>query len=187
MSERLNTGSIMEDKLLVFKCKRGNADALRRIYEKYRENLLIIAGSILHDSSEAEDVVQEVFAKFIDKLGSFELRRNLKGFLGVCAANAARDRNRLIKKTVGIDVVAETTSQVESALDGVIFNEQAMKLRAAMSVLSDEQREVVLLHVRTDMSLRQIAAQLELPTDTVKSRYRYAMAKLRARLLEVET
>ena len=45
----------MEDKLLVLKCKHGNADALGRIYEKYKANALILAIALLNNTGAAED------------------------------------------------------------------------------------------------------------------------------------
>lgn len=176
----------MEDKLLVWRCKQGNADALRRIYEKYRDNLLIIALAVLFEPSEAEDVVQDVFVKFVQRLDEFELRRNLKGFLGVCAANCARDRNKVARKNVGIDEIAELSGDNPNVLDDIILNDDTLRLRSALEKLSEEQRQIVILHSRADMSLSKIAKELSLPVNTVKSRYRYAMEKLRKWLDEVE-
>ena len=51
----------MEDKLLVLRCKRGSADALGRIYEKYKNDSLILAIALLNNTSAAEDVVHDVF------------------------------------------------------------------------------------------------------------------------------
>ena len=57
---------MLEDKLLIWKLRRGNKDALRVIYEKYRDDLLRIAAWLLKEKrSEAEDVVHDVFAGFV--------------------------------------------------------------------------------------------------------------------------
>ncbi len=50
----------MEDKLLVFRCKQGSRDALRRIYEKYRDYLLILAVALSHDVNLGEDAIHDV-------------------------------------------------------------------------------------------------------------------------------
>jgi RNA polymerase sigma-70 factor (ECF subfamily) len=186
MSGEMRNIADMEDKLLVWRCKQGNAAALRRIYEKYRDNLLIIAFSILYEPSEAEDVVQDVFVKFVQRLDGFELRQNLKGFLGVCTANCARDRNRLARKNVGIDEIAELADDNANVLNDMILSDDTLRLRSALKKLSEEQRQIVILHTRADMSLSRIAKELGLPVNTVKSRYRYAMGKLRTWLCEVE-
>ena len=54
----------MEDSLLVFRCKQGSRDALRRIYEKYRDYLLMLAVALCHDENLAEDAVHDAFVGF---------------------------------------------------------------------------------------------------------------------------
>jgi len=55
----------MEDKLLVIRCKRGSAEALGRIYEKYKTDMLVLAMALLNDKSAAEDVMHDVFLSFV--------------------------------------------------------------------------------------------------------------------------
>ncbi|MBN2588715.1 MAG: hypothetical protein JXA96_02545, partial [Sedimentisphaerales bacterium] len=85
----------MEDKQLVKKCKRGSKDALRRIYEKYKDYLLILAVGLVNNSSIAEDVVHDVFTNFVRDIEKFRLTGTLKGYLGVCVANRARNLNKI--------------------------------------------------------------------------------------------
>ena len=60
----------------------------------------------------------------------------------------------------------------------MILNEQVSQLAAALAVLPDEQREVIMLHVHGRQSFASIANTLSMSRDTVKSRYRYGMQKL---------
>ncbi len=55
---------MLEDKLLIWKLRRSDKEALRVIYEKYRDDLLRIAAGLLRETSDAEDVVHDVFAAF---------------------------------------------------------------------------------------------------------------------------
>ena len=55
---------MLEDKLLILRFKRGSAESLERIYEKYRLYLLKIAVALSYDVSVAEDVVHDVFVRF---------------------------------------------------------------------------------------------------------------------------
>jgi len=55
---------MMEDKRLIWQCRRGSRDALRRIYEKYHVDLLKLAVVLTGESSAAQDVVHDVFVKF---------------------------------------------------------------------------------------------------------------------------
>jgi DNA-directed RNA polymerase specialized sigma24 family protein len=61
----------MEDRLLVQRRKRGTGEAFCRIYEKYRRDMMILAIAFLGDSSEAEDVVHNVFVSFAETRKGF--------------------------------------------------------------------------------------------------------------------
>ena len=84
----------MEDKLLLYRCKRGSQEALTRIYNKYKRNLLLLAMSLLNDRTASEDVVHDVFVTFVRKLDDFKLTGSLKSYLMTCVANSARNRNK---------------------------------------------------------------------------------------------
>ena len=85
---------MLEDKLLVIKCKRGNKDAMCRLYEKYKDYLLTLAKALLGEQADAEDIVHDVFVTFARSAGKFRLTGNLKGYLAACVSNRARDRIR---------------------------------------------------------------------------------------------
>ena len=94
----------MEDKLLVFRCKQGSRDALRRIYEKYRDYLLILAVALSHDVSLGEDAVHDAFVRFTENLDKFELTGSLKAYLATCVTNRIRDlKRRKQNKTVSLE------------------------------------------------------------------------------------
>ena len=176
---------MIEDKILVSRCKRGSSDALRRLYQKYKDDLLVAAMAILNDTSAAEDVVHDVFAAFVQGLDKFRLTGSLKGYLATCVANRARNVNR-VKKAVPLG--DEQCDPIAPEADGpdevLVCNEQSQRLNAAMAQLPDEQREVIMLHVRGGMKFRQIAVSLGISANTAKSRYRYGIDKLRQILNE---
>ena len=62
---------MFEDTLLIRQLKHGRQDALCRIYDKYRDDLLRIAAGLLSDKIDAEDVVHDVFLGFIRNIGTF--------------------------------------------------------------------------------------------------------------------
>ena len=86
---------MLEDKILVYKLKNGDTDALRRIYEKYRDYLLRIAAGLLHDRCCAEDIVHDVFAKFVQSANRYKPTGSLKGYLATCVINNARNVYRV--------------------------------------------------------------------------------------------
>ena len=173
---------MLEDKLLVWELNRGRKDALRRIYDKYRDDLLRLAATLLNDISAAEDIVQDVFVSFAESAGEFRLRRNLKGYLTTCVANRARNMNRAaqVRATSGLNEVYSTTSNAGGPVRWIIRNEQFDRLSNAISLLPHEQREAVTLHLQGQMKFREIAKLQDVSIKTVQSRYRYGLEKLRS-------
>ena len=95
---------MLEDRLLLKRFKDGSTDALRCIYEKYETYLLTLATAFLGDANAAEDVLHDVFCKFIQSRERIKLKGNLKGYLGTCVANLARDKIRSRNRgPVGLD------------------------------------------------------------------------------------
>jgi RNA polymerase sigma-70 factor (ECF subfamily) len=177
----------MEDKLLVLKCKRGSPDALGRIYEKYKKDLLVLAMALLNDASAAEDVVHDVFLAFAQAVEKFRLTGSLKGFLLTCVANRARNASKAkYRQGVGLDSAEAVDSGADDPPGSIICNEQLGQLSRAMAQLPYEQREVLMLHFQAGMTFKTIAKSLGISVNTAKSRHRYGLDTLRLILDEVE-
>ena len=172
---------MLRDRILIRKAKRGQRRAFGLIYEKYRDALLTVAMSLLADPEMAQDVVQDVFVKFVESLDTFELRGRLKGYLVTCVANTARDRLRQKARHKSIEHDGQNRRQVRP-LDMVIQNEQLQTLAAALAQLPYEQREIIALKIHGNLSFRAIARQRNIRLGTVQSRYRYALDRLRAKM-----
>jgi len=175
---------VLEDVRLIWRLRQGDQDALRAIYEKYRDNLLRIAAGLLQDKSDAEDVVHEVFITFIKNAGQFNLTGSLKGYLAVCVANNARNvnRSRARHNTESLDDADPPACNSTRPDEWIIIDEDFQRLRNAMNQLPFEQREVVLLRLQADLKFKHIARHQQTTVQTVISRYRYGLTKLRSLL-----
>ncbi len=170
----------MEDELLVLRCKRGSKDALGRIYEKYKSDSLVLAMALLNDASSAEDVVHDVFLSFAQAIEKFGLTGSLKGFLLTCVANRARNVNKAKHRhDVESNPAGPVSSGSNEPLRSTMCNEQLQQLSSAMAQLPYDQREAIMLHFQAAMTFRTIAKSLGISVNTVKSRYRYGIDKLR--------
>jgi len=179
---------MVEDKILVWKFNRGSKDALRRIYEKYKDDLLGLAITLLKDRSLAEDVVHDVFVSFAGTVGIFHLSGTLKGYLSTCVANSARDRNRLKSpRDAGPDVAEAASSNSTGPMEHAIGREESGRLQDLLARLPYEQREVIVLHLHHGMRFREIAMAIGISINTVQSRYRYGLDRLRSILNSVVT
>ena len=172
---------MIEDKILVWRFNRGSKDAFRCIYEKYKDDLLGLAVTLLRDRSVAEDVVHDIFVSFAGTIGSFHLSGSLKGYLSTCVANLARDRNRLkAGQNTKMDVIKEMNTTSDGPLEYAIDCEESGQLNDLLTCLPYEQREVIVLHLHQDMRFREIAEALGVSINTAQSRYRYGLNKLRS-------
>ncbi|MHC4477316.1 MAG: RNA polymerase sigma factor [Planctomycetota bacterium] len=172
---------MVEDRILLWKFNRGSKDALRRIYEKYKEDLLGLAVTLLRDRNAAEDVVHDVFVTFAQTTGKFRLNGTLRGYLSTCVANGARDRRRSKSgRDVGLDAAQGESSDSDGPTEQAIGSEQSRRLEDLLAQLPYEQREVVVLHLHHGMRFRRIAGLQGVSINTVQSRYRYGLDKLRS-------
>jgi RNA polymerase sigma factor (sigma-70 family) len=175
---------MLEDKLLIFKFNRGNRQALRDIYEKYKDDLVTLAAALLIDASSAEDVVHDVFVSFIASAEKFRLTGSLKGYLATCVANNARNKIKANQRHNGVAIDDANPAAADSVNPAyrAIFGEESHRLVRALEQLPYEQREVIILHCNIGLKFREIAAQQNVSLNTIQGRYRYAMDKLRSML-----
>ena len=175
---------MLEDRLLLWKFKRGSRDAFRAIYEKYAADMLTLAGNLIDDKAGAEDVVQDVFIKLVESIGTFRLTGSLKSYLATCVANRSRDciRRNIRRQNAVAKQADKTQAETKSAVHLAIHSEQLWKLSIAITELPYEQREAIALRIHGNMRFRQIAELQNVSTKTVQSRYRYGLEKLRSTL-----
>ena len=175
---------MIEDKLLIWRFKSGDRAALARIYEKYKTDLLRIATGLLNETSAAEDIVHDVFVSFAQSSNKLKLSGNLKSYLVTCVANRVRNSNRARQRQMA-DSLNETEHVIpdsDKPERWIIHNEELDKLKNAMAQLPYNQREVVILHVQGGMKFKAIAKSQNVSINTVQSRYRYGLDKLRSLL-----
>ena len=176
---------MFEDQRLLSRLRAGDKDALRRIYEKYIDDLLRVAASLLSDIQSAEDCLHDVFVDFASSVDGSMIHSNLKSYLISCVANRARDqlrtqmrqskshRDQLCSQSIAINPTKQLIEAEESA-----------RIFGALAELPYQQREVFVLRIQGQMKFREIAGLLGLSINSVQSRYRYAIEKLRAILKE---
>lgn len=155
---------------------------MRRIYEKYRNDLLKVAICLLNDKSMIEDIIHDVFISFARNAGRFQLNGSLKGYLSICVANRARDMNQKAKRKnkTDLDEVVRLGSDKGRPDNSAMFSELQDQLKYAMSQLSYEQQEVIILRLQSKVRFNQIAKAQDVSVNTVQSRYRYGLDKLRS-------
>ncbi len=171
---------MLEDKRLIGELKQGSKDAMRQIYMEYKDTLLTIAASLLHDTNAAEDVLHDVFVSFAASAGKLELRVSLRSYLISSIVNRVRDRFRKKKHhTVELDKAGQIKSDLNRPEQSAVLAEQLQLTADALLQLPLEQRETIILHLNGGMKFKEIAEMQHIPMNTVQGRYRYGLDKLR--------
>ncbi|MCU0914499.1 MAG: sigma-70 family RNA polymerase sigma factor [Planctomycetes bacterium] len=170
---------ILEDRLLLWKLQRGDADALRQVYEEYRHDLLGLAVTLCRDKAMAEDAVHDAFVAFVRFTPRLRLRTSLRSYLLSAVANRVRSLNQAGARPV---VPATGAAEEPPPEQTVLHTERARLIDQALVQLPDEQREAVILHLQVGMRFREIANSQKVSINTVQSRYRYGLEKLRSLL-----
>jgi RNA polymerase sigma-70 factor (ECF subfamily) len=174
----------MEDKLLILRFKQGRDQALRRIYDKYKVELLRLAVVLAGDANTAEDIVHDVFVSFARSADRIKLTGSLKNYLITSVINRVRNYVRDNKRhcEIDLDEAERLASRQRGPLQWAVLDEQLTLLSKALQELPYEQREVICLRMETDMTFGRIAARQSESVNTVKGRYRYGITRLRSLL-----
>lgn len=147
-----------------------------RLYDSYGASLYRYAVMLLMDPSAAEDAVQQVFAALV-KRGDSPRLDNEAHYLRRAIRNECYSFRRRRKLALfGSD--SAFLEQVEEAASEV-SPEERLTLERAIRNLPMEQRDVLHLHVFEGLTLREVADGSGESINTIASRYRYAIGKLR--------
>jgi RNA polymerase sigma-70 factor (ECF subfamily) len=174
-----------DDERLIAQLKRGDKEALRQIYIEYKDNLMTVATSLLHDTGAAEDVLHDVFVSFAGSVGRLRLRGSLRNYLIASVVNRIRDQFRKKKyHVVELDQAGQVPADAIAPERSAVLNEESRRLTAALARLPFEQRATIVLHLNGRMKFKEIAQMQGIPISTVQGRYRYGLDKLRMILKE---
>ena len=171
---------MLDDELLKFRFKRGDVSVLAAIYDEYGDALLTIAMALLNDHGLAEDVLHDVFVSFAKSVTRFRIHGSLKAYLSKSVINRCRDLMRKQKHAPTALNATEPEAFHSDPDRRIIFEEESALLSNALMQIPDEQREIVVLKIKTGLKFRQIAAMLNISINTAQARYRYGIDKLRS-------
>lgn len=176
-----------EDHELARRLCQGDRDALRRIYEKYKDDLVRIGSCMLANWADAEDCLHDVFVSLAANSASVRPGGNLKGYLVTAIANRSRDRLRKRKRGHEVGEMAsgngdEIVAKVADPAAAMVEWEADDRLYRAITALPAQQRTVITLRLHGEMTFEEIAQQEGVSNNTIRSRYRYGLDKLRSSL-----
>ena len=156
----------------------GDAAAFKTLYRRHKDGLYryLLRGSSSPDT--AAELFQDVWKNLIQSRLRYRPDAPFGAFLYKLAHNRLMDHFRMKRPTTEVpeDLPAPESERPDHTVER---RAQALRLLRALSLLPAEQREVIVLREERDLTLEQIAEIQGVGRETVKSRLRYALAKLR--------
>ncbi len=166
--------------------RRGEAAGAARLFQRYAAPLLRFTGGILGDPAEAEEITQDVFLKVIGRADQYDGRAPVASWLFAIATNACRDRLRrsVRRPSIPLEAVTEVREPGLPADERLAHRQRRDAVRRALSELSLEQREALVLARYHGMPYAKIARVLDISEGAVKTRIFRAMETLKAHFSE---
>ena len=174
---------------LIALISRGDESAFSEFYDLHSPLMFSAAVAILRDSSEAEDLLQEIFVTIWEKASTYDRSRGTP-LAWVMTMIRTRSIDRLRSRKSKQSTIERAFEELkpappdgeDAAFLNVAVREMAFGLRTAMANLSSEQRTVLELAYFNGLSQSEIAETLSEPIGTIKARARRGMIQLRDQL-----
>lgn len=189
------------DEMLMVRYQRGDAQAFAALVSRYKTPIYNFVMRHVRQPETAEDLTQEVFLRVVQNAAEFKHEARFSTWLYTIARNLSVDqlrkashrRHPSLDQPVGNSPDARTLG--DSVADGhptasaeraAASNQMASCIVNAVDALPDDQREVFLLREIANLPFKEIADIVGVGENTVKSRMRYALERLKAALAEFE-
>lgn len=169
-----NTNEI--DETLFERIGAEDLEALEELYIKTERTMYAYVLSLVRDHQKTLDIVQETYLKIRTSSHLYKPMGKPLAWMFTIAKNIYLTKLRREKRYAEYE-----NDEIENSLDFsyVTNNDDKIVLESAMKILSEEEREIVMLYAVSGMKHREIAKNLNLPLSTALSKYYRATKKLK--------
>ncbi|NLM44449.1 MAG: sigma-70 family RNA polymerase sigma factor [Clostridiales bacterium] len=182
-----------QEKLLVYRSKKGDIDAFEELIYNYEKKAYNIAYRIMGNEEDAKDMAQEAFIKIYKSIGNFRGDSTFSTWLYRIVTNVCLDELRKRKKnnTVPLEMsiesekgtaIVELSAEKETPEDIYEQVEKKQLIQSAISSLSEDYKTVIILRDVQGFSYEEIATMLNCSLGTIKSRINRARNLLKDKL-----
>lgn len=176
------------DNQLMFRVKEGNLDQMALLFDRHHRSLY---GFFYHHTglkSESEDLVQTVFMNMIRSRATFTGSHKFETWMYTIARNALKDHYRKNKRLSGFvdaDEVAYQLKDSTEADDKIHRREEEKLLKQALELLTETDRELIILSRYQEMKYHEIAVLMNLSEGAIKVRIHRAVKQLKENYLQL--
>jgi len=169
--------------------------AIENVFKKEKGSLFNFIRKSVLSKEDAEDILNDVFLRLIEKYPELEIVENLTSWLFTIARNRITDKYRKKKPKIFSDIeiiksddddslnlsdiICDTSDLPDKE---IIINELWNEVEEVLDQLPDEQKEVFILNELEGYSYKEISLMLDVPVNTLLSRKRYSVLYLRKKL-----
>jgi RNA polymerase sigma-70 factor (ECF subfamily) len=168
---------------LVHRSAAGDQDAFAELYDQTSRRVYGIVWRVLRSPDHAAEVTQEVYTDVWRQASRYEAARgSVLGWIATMAHRRAVDRVRSVTREVARDehyAVTGSSPEVDHVWEGVEQRLDVQRVRKGLESLTPIQREALTLAYFGGLTQTEIAARLQLPLGTVKTRVRDGLIRLR--------
>lgn len=164
----MNSSSLIEG------IKRKDQQAFETLYHETKHAVYAMVLPIVKDRSLAEDVMQDTYIKMVQRIHQYNENYLFINWLLTIAKNTALDTLKARK-----DLLVDSTDISDMFIEQRSGIEKHLEVEHYLKVLTDTEREIVLLKVVGELTHKTIAKQLSLPQGTVRYHYKTALAKMK--------
>lgn len=170
------------NKLLLERLKKGEERAFDELYNSYREPALRFCNSILKDTEESENIIQEVFIKIWNRRETINPELNFTSYLFTIIKNRVFDHLKEMKKKEFLKEKFWEKILEYQAVDNEVKEERFAKIKEAVEALSEKRKRIIKLNFEESKSYEEIATQLNISKNTVKNQLVKAKQVIRQQL-----
>lgn len=172
-----------KDKEILDKLKVGNQSGYKDLFNLYYIPLSVYSFKFCDSFEEAEDIVQDIFVKFWDD----QLYLKLTDAIGPYLFKSVKNNTLLYLKKTAKYRFEEIENQVNKLISDEVFEvenitEEKKKLYDEIEALPEKSKEVFKAIVLENMKYKEVAEQLDISVNTVKTHYARALKQLRSKL-----
>jgi len=192
----LDDNKIITDSQVMRKIKENDSKALEELYDRYSPILYTLIKKIVPDQTVAEEVLADIFVILWKKGKNFELsNENFYTWLIILARNKAVDRKIRDSKLKELPEYSDDFEdeiiipKISKSIDPIeLSNVQAEKekFEEAMNKLTEAQKYVINMSFYDGKTQGEIASELNIPLQTVKSKIQVALSNLKTNFVSGE-
>jgi RNA polymerase sigma-70 factor (ECF subfamily) len=172
---------------LIAACRRGESEAFRDLFERYKDRVYSVALRYSGDATLAEDIAQDTFVKLFNAIATFRGDSGFESWLYRLIVNSCFDHKRKSRRFLPLlsEMFELMRAPGASALDAAMEAQIGSHLHALVNALPSDQRMVVVLRYTEGLSYEEIAAAMGCSTGTVASRLNRAHKVLGRRMAQL--